>query len=80
MNLPSYLVRSRHGVFYFRLTFREDGNIRERRWSLRTRSPSQARARALYISAALKGAKMSAGYDSRKFNVSDSQLGLLRMT
>ncbi len=38
MKLPSYLVKSRHGVFYFRLTVRNESGVHERRFSLETPS------------------------------------------
>lgn len=50
MHLPSHLAKSRHGVFYFRLTFRTGGVTTERRISLRTKNPQEARFKALCLS------------------------------
>ncbi|MGA4048819.1 hypothetical protein ACI2TP_19540 [Ralstonia nicotianae] len=50
LRLPSHLAKSRHGVFYFRLTFRTGGVTTERRISLRTKNPQEARFKALCLS------------------------------
>lgn len=50
LHLPSHLAKSRHGVFYFRLTFRSGGVTTERRISLRTKNPQEARFKALCLS------------------------------
>ncbi|HEX7633732.1 MAG TPA: hypothetical protein VF427_00455 [Noviherbaspirillum sp.] len=50
MKLPSYLAKSRHGIYYFRLTFRSGFTTKERRTSLRTKSPREARFKALRLS------------------------------
>ncbi|MFV8632614.1 hypothetical protein ACNRDB_24490 [Ralstonia pseudosolanacearum] len=50
LHLPSHLAKSRHGVFYFRLTFRTGGVTTERRISLRTKNPQEARFKALCLS------------------------------
>lgn len=71
MKLPSYLVKSRHGVFYFRLTVRNESGVHERRFSLGTREPHQAKLKALYISAELKGSRVSTDYDPKKLNLDD---------
>lgn len=71
MKLPSYLVKSRHGVFYFRLTVRNESGVHERRFSLGTREPHQAKLKALYISAELKGSRVSTDYDPNKLNLDD---------
>jgi len=47
LHLPSHLAKSRHGVFYLRLTFRTGGVSTERRISLRTKNPQEARFNAL---------------------------------
>ena len=44
MKLPSYLVLSRHDVFYFRITYLIGSIRKEKRWSLHTRSPVEAKA------------------------------------
>ncbi|WP_247305135.1 hypothetical protein [Ralstonia pseudosolanacearum] len=49
LHLPSHLAKSRHGVFYFRLTFRTGGVTTERRISLRTKNPQEARFKALSL-------------------------------
>ena len=71
MKLPSYLVKSRHGVFYFRLTVRNESGVHEKRFSLGTREPHQAKLKALYISAELKGSRVSTNYDPKKLNLDD---------
>ncbi|HPT51505.1 MAG TPA: hypothetical protein PKZ22_15200 [Accumulibacter sp.] len=50
MKLPSHLAKSRHGVFYFRLTFRLGATTKEKRISLRTKNPQEARFKALCLS------------------------------
>jgi hypothetical protein len=60
MKRPSHLAKSRHGVYYFRLTIRTGAATQEKRWSLNTRDPADAKVKALYISAAMTEAKMSA--------------------
>ncbi len=50
LHLPSHLAKSRHGVYYFRLTFRTGGVTTERRISLRTKNPQEARFKALCLS------------------------------
>lgn len=49
MKLPSHLAKSRHGVYYFRLTIRAGAVTREKRWSLNTRDPAEAKVKALYV-------------------------------
>jgi hypothetical protein len=39
LHLPSHLAKSRHGVFYFRLTFKTGGVTKEKRISLLTKNP-----------------------------------------
>jgi integrase len=73
MKLPSHLAKSRHGVYYFRLTVRKGTSTQEKRWSLRTRDPAEAKMKALGISAAITGAKMSSGYDPKIFNLDDKR-------
>jgi len=50
LHLPSHLAKSRHGVFYFRLIFRAAGTTKEKRISLRTKNPQEARFKALCLS------------------------------
>lgn len=50
MKLPSHLAKSRHGVFYFRLTFKIGGTTKEKRISLRTKNSQEARFKALCLS------------------------------
>ena len=45
MKLPSHLAKSRHGVYYFRLTVRKGTSTQEKRWSLSTRDPAEAKQR-----------------------------------
>lgn len=53
MKLPSYLAISRHGVYYFRLVFIVNAQRREKRWSLHTKSSTEAKYMALKIRAVL---------------------------
>ena len=53
MKLPSYLARSRHGIFYFRITFIIDFVRKEKRWSLHTKDPVEAKRLSLIICATL---------------------------
>lgn len=46
LHLPSHLAKSRHGVFYFRLTFRTGGVTTERR--IATRKRNKLAAKTLY--------------------------------
>ena len=50
LNLPSHLAKSRHGVFYFRLTFRVGAATKEKRISLRTKNSQEARFKAMCLS------------------------------
>lgn len=50
MKLPSRLAKSRHGVFYFRLTFLEGDKIKEKRISLRTKCPQEAQYKSTCLS------------------------------
>lgn len=50
MKLASHLAKSRHGVFYFRLSVRIGGATREKRVSLRTKNPQEARLKAACLS------------------------------
>ncbi|MCG9107716.1 phage integrase N-terminal SAM-like domain-containing protein [Laribacter hongkongensis] len=50
MKLPSHLAKSRHGVFYFRLTFRLGATTKEKRISLRTKNSQEARLKAQCLS------------------------------
>ena len=76
MKLPSYLVRNRHGVYYFRLTFLVDSVRKEKRWSLRTKDSFEAKQIALLLSASLRENIASTRYS--RFLKSDSSLALLR--
>lgn len=53
MKLPSYLALSRHGVFYFRLTYLIGLARKEKRWSLHTKNPVEAKRLSLKICATL---------------------------
>ena len=51
MKLLSYLAKSRHGIYYFRLTFFRSGfTTKEKRISLRTKNPQKARFKASCLS------------------------------
>ena len=50
LKLPSHLAKSRHGVFYFRLTFRVGAATKEKRISLRTKNSQEARFKAMCLS------------------------------
>lgn len=51
MNLPAKLAKSRHGIFYYRHQYQENGRRREQRISLGTRHPATAKKMAVRISA-----------------------------
>jgi hypothetical protein len=53
MKLPSYLVQSRHGVFYFRLTYLVGLIRREKRWSMHTKNPAEAKRLSIKLCALL---------------------------
>lgn len=53
MKLPSYLAQSRHGVFYYRLTFLVGTIRKEKRWSLHTKNSVEAKRLSLKICASL---------------------------
>jgi integrase len=83
MRLASHLKRSRHGVFYFRLTIPESlrplfAGRREIKRSLFTRDPALARSLAYVLSARYCGTlkeirRMTRkGYDPSKFDPSDA--------
>lgn len=50
LKLPSYIAKSRHGIYYFRLTFRVGFSLKEKRISLRTKNPQEARFKASCLS------------------------------
>ncbi len=70
MKLPSRLFRSRHGVFYFRIQYYVESKRIDRRFSLQTKSPTVAKAKALQISAIMARSK-KAGADMSRFNPDD---------
>lgn len=70
MKLPSRLFRSRHGVFYFRIQYYVESKRVDRRFSLQTKSPTVAKAKALQISAIMARSKV-AGADMSRFNPDD---------
>jgi hypothetical protein len=47
MKLPSYLAKSRHGIFYFRIVYLAGAKKLEKRWSLYTKNPIEAKNLAL---------------------------------
>lgn len=69
MKLPSYLARSRHGVFYFRITYLFDSIRKEKRWSLHTKNPIEAKQLSLKICATLDDNAMVKNIASRVDNV-----------
>lgn len=62
LKLASHLAISRHGIYYFRLTFVSGEITREKRVSLRTKSPQEARLKASCLSAIMAASK----HDKRK--------------
>jgi integrase len=83
MRLASHLKRSRHGVYYFRLTIPEIlrpvfGGRREIKRSLATRDPTLARSLAYVLSARYGGILQEIrlmtrrGYDPSKFDPNDA--------
>jgi integrase len=71
MKLHSYLARSRHGIYYFRLTYWQAFARKEVRWSLKTRDPTAARMKAVHLSSVLARKRMGNTYDPAKFNPHD---------
>lgn len=69
MKLPSYLARSRHGVFYFRITYLFNSIRKEKRWSLHTKNPIEAKQLSLKICATLDDNAMVKNIASRVDNV-----------
>jgi integrase len=58
MKIPCRISHSRHGIYYFRLQFTQDGLRKESRISLQTKNPLIAREKSLLISAMMVGEKM----------------------
>lgn len=50
LKLPSHLAKSRHGVYYLRMSYRVGDSVHEKRVSLRTKNATQARAIATQFS------------------------------
>jgi hypothetical protein len=50
VKLPSHLAKSRHGVYYFRFSYRVGFALKEKRISLQTKNPQEARAKAVHLS------------------------------
>jgi hypothetical protein len=50
VKLPSHLAKSCHGVYYFRISYRVGFALKEKRISLQTKNPQEARAKAVHLS------------------------------
>ncbi len=70
MKLPSRLFQSRHGVFYFRIQYQVESKRIDRRFSLQTKSPTLAKAKALQISAIMARGKLDVA-DMSNFDPDD---------
>ena len=57
MKLASHIAISRHGIYYFRLTYGSGDTTKEKRISLRTKNPQEARLKASCLSAIIVTSK-----------------------
>jgi integrase len=58
LKLASHLALSRHGIYYFRLTYSAGSATKEKRISLRTKNPQEARLKASCLSAIMVTSKL----------------------
>ena len=77
MKQPSHLAKSRHGVFYFRLSFRTGSAIKEKRISLKTKSPQEARFKSSCLSAIMltRQWERQAAMEENKIKMAESIAG-----
>lgn len=77
MKQPSHLAKSRHGVFYFRLSFRIGSAIKEKRISLKTKNPQEARFKSSCLSAIMltRQWERQAAMEENKFKMAESIAG-----
>ena len=71
MKLPCRLIQSRHGVYYYRIQFLFESKRKERRFSLRTKCPRIAKAKAFQISAIISGNTLGQISMAPTFNPND---------
>ncbi|WP_035382517.1 tyrosine-type recombinase/integrase [Ferriphaselus sp. R-1] len=69
MKLPAYTIQSRHGIYYYRIQYLENGLRKERRFSLGTKSPRLAKLKSVQISAII--AQYRTGCSTMAFNPND---------
>lgn len=77
MKLPARLIQSRHGVYYYRIQFLIESKRKERRFSLLTKCPRIAKAKAFQISAIISSNKLGQISMAPTFNPNDLA-GLLK--
>ena len=80
MHLPSRLIKSRHGIFYYRFQFQVQDKRKEYRISLHTKSPTLAKAKSLLISAIIiknrfEGNGMANGFDQNDMSTWGNIIG-----
>lgn len=77
MKQPSHLAKSRHGVFYFRLSFRTGSTIKEKRISLKTKNPQEARFKSSCLSAIMltRQWERQAAMEENKIKMAESIAG-----
>lgn len=75
LKLASHLARSRHGIYYFRLTYSAGLATKEKRISLRTKNPQEARLKASCLSAIMVTSK----HDKQKAMDRDTYNAALRL-
>ncbi len=71
MNLPSRLIKSRHGVFYYRIQYLAPSGRKEHRISLQTKSPTVAKYKATLISATILQLRSSVADMTKPFDPND---------
>lgn len=71
MRIPAKLFKSRHGTFYYRFQFQDETKRRERRFSLHTKCPTIAKAKAVQISAIILRNKLYGVGMASNFNPDD---------
>lgn len=71
MRIPAKLIKSRHGVYYYRFQFHDQSRRREHRFSLHTKCPVTAKSKAIRISAIILQYKLNGAGMSSNFNPND---------
>ncbi|MHB8848157.1 MAG: site-specific integrase [Burkholderiales bacterium] len=72
MKLPSRLIKSRHGVFYYRFQFQDQSKRKEYRFSLHTKNPAIAKAKSIQISAIIIKNRFKVNDMANNFDPDDS--------